>query len=412
MTTNIDPQKSWCNARNHDYSVLTMDKPARRHPERREQLAAVAAQLFRARGYAGVGINDIAAAAGVTGPALYRHFADKRAVLAYVLLSGLEELESGTQEALAQLGQLPYDALLGRLATAAVERRDLTALWRWEGRHLAAQDQREIAKRSTAVLGTWTKMLLTVRPELPVSDAELLCWATLSVFGSVAVHHTSVAKRRFVALLVELAERVLHADLPRGGPDSPEPPTPGVGTRSRREQLLSAATELFHRQGFNAVTMEEIGAAAGISGPSVYKHFSSKGALVYAIGRRAADRLALDAERALRTSVDEAEALRRLVESYVHALSGSSELTVGLSIDRANVPERDRAELVRVQRDYVAQWVDLLLTTRPESNPREAKITIHAALTIANDLTRTRRVANRPRLAPELVALMTAVLRV
>jgi AcrR family transcriptional regulator len=390
-----------------------MEKKGRRPRDRREQLAAVAAELFRAHGYARVGINDIAAAAGVTGPALYRHFADKQAVLAYVLLSGLEDLERGTQEALAALEQMRFGALLGRLAAAAVERRDLTALWRWEGRHLTPQDQREIAKRSRAVLDTWTEMLLTVRPELAAPDAELLCWATLSVFGSVAVHHTSVAKRRFVALLVDLAERVLHADLPDDAPEPAESPAaPGVGTRSRREQLLSAATELFYRRGFTAVSMEEIGAAAGISGPSVYKHFSSKAALACAIGRRAADRLTLDAERVLRTSADEAEALRRLVESYVRAVSGSSELAAGLSIDLANIPAQDRADLLRVQRDYVAQWVELFLATRPESNAREAKITVHAALTIANDLTRTRRIANRPRLAPELIALMTAVLRV
>jgi AcrR family transcriptional regulator len=388
-----------------------MVMPGRRPRDRREQLAAVAAELFRARGYAGVGINDIAAAAGVTGPALYRHFADKRAVLAYVLLSGLEDLERGTQEALAALEQVPFDALLGRLASAAVQRRDLTALWRWEGRHLAPHDEREIAKRSTSVLTTWTRMLLTVRPELTAPDAELLCWATLSVFGSVAVHHTIVAKQRFVALLVDLAERVLHANLPTDMPGPPPSPATGVGTRSRREQLLSAATGLFYRHGFDAVSMEQIGTAAGISGPSVYKHFSSKAALVCAIGRRAADRLVLDAERALRTSADEAEALRRLAESYVGAMSGSCELAVGLSIDRANIPDQDRADLVRMQRDYVAQWVDLFLATRPESNVREAKITVHAALTIANDLTRTRRIANRPRLAPELVALMSALLR-
>ncbi|GLY64569.1 TetR family transcriptional regulator [Amycolatopsis taiwanensis] len=391
--------------------MLTMDRPGRRQTDRKEQLAAVAAGLFRARGYAGVGINDIAAAAGVTGPALYRHFADKQAILAYVLLSGLEDLERGTEEALAALEHGRIEALLGRLAAASVERRDITALWRWEGRHLKPQDQREIAKRSTAVLGTWTKMLLTVRPELAAPDAELLCWATLSVFGSVAVHHTSVARQRFVALLVDLAKRVLHAELPSGVPTPAEAPvTSGIGTRSRREQLLTAATELFHRNGFHAVSMEEIGAAAGISGPSIYKHFPSKAALLCAIARRAAGRLALDAEQALRTSADETEALRRLAESYVRALTGSFELAVGLSADRANIPERDRADLVRVQRDYVAQWVDLLRTARPGLTAREAKITVHAALTIANDLTRTRRIASRPRLAMELVALMTAVL--
>jgi AcrR family transcriptional regulator len=387
-----------------------MDRVGGRGRDRKNQLAAVAAELFRARGYPGVGVNDIAAAAGVTGPALYRHFADKQAILAYVLVSGLKELEDGTADALSVLESGRIDALLGRLAAAAVERRDITALWRWEGRHLSPEDQREIAKRSSAVLATWAKMLLAVRPELPAPDAELLCWATLSVFGSVSVHHTSVAKQRFVALLVDLAKRVLHADLPEAAVSGPGDAATGVATRSRREQLLSAAAELFHQRGFHAVSMEDIGAAAGIAGPSVYKHFPSKAGLLCAIARRAADRLALDAERARQSSADEAEALHRLVKSYVRTLSGSPELSVGLSITGANIPEQDRAELLRVQRDYVAQWVELLVAARPELNAREAKITVHAALTIANDLTRTRRIASRPRLPAELVAVMDTLL--
>jgi hypothetical protein len=46
----------------------------------------------------------------------------------------------------------------------------------------------------------------------------------------------------------------------------------------------------------------------------------------------------------------------------------------------------------------------------PGLNEREAKITVHAALTIANDLARTRRVRTRPHLHAELVTLMRTVL--
>src|SRR5947209_17127327 len=114
--------------------------------ERRNQLAAVAAELFRARGYRGVGINDIAAAAGITGPALYRHFPDKQAVLAYVLLSAVRDMEAETTGALSGLASPSgeqVDELLSRIAAASVERRDVAALWRWEGRHLSLPDQRE-----------------------------------------------------------------------------------------------------------------------------------------------------------------------------------------------------------------------------------------------------------------------------
>ncbi|MEV6827157.1 TetR/AcrR family transcriptional regulator [Amycolatopsis sp. NPDC051102] len=380
--------------------------------DRKAQLAAVAAELFRARGFPGVGIKDIADAAGVTGPALYRHFADKQAILAYVVLNGFEDLEAATADALSD-SVPPADQLkdlLGRLATQAVERREIAALWRWEGRHLPKEDQREIARRSMLALTTWSKALQVQRPELPAEDAELLCWAALSVFGSVSVHHTSVARRRFAALLVELAWDVLNATLPA---PSAEPSTPALslGTPSRREQVLAEATALFARRGYHDVSMEDIGAAAGIAGPSVYRHFPSKAALMVAIGHRAADRLALGAERALQTS-DEHSALRRLAASYVHTILHTPELLVSFSADRVTMPDRDKADLLRVQRDYVAQWVTLLSAVHPELPPREAKITVHAALTIANDLARTRRVASRPNFEAELTTLLRTVLGV
>jgi AcrR family transcriptional regulator len=371
--------------------------------DRKEQIATVAADLFHARGFHGVAVNDIAAATGITGPALYRHFADKRAILSHVVLSGVREMESAVTEA-ARGGQ--EEDLLVALATTSLERRNTTALWRREGRNLSDEDQRELSQRSHEIINCGTRILLGVRHDLAAADAELLSWAALSVFGSVAMHHTTVPKRRFVRLLVEIAQRVLRADLPPR-PEVTTPFTPGVGTRSRREALISAAAELFHQRGFHSVSMDDIGSAAGIAGPSVYRHFPSKAALLNAIARRAADRLALGAEHALRTSATETEALRELVDSYVAVLTRFPELAVAFSVDGINLTEQDRADLLRIERDYVRQWRDLLC---PGLNPREANITVHAALTIANDLTRTRRTASRPHLPTELVTLMTVAL--
>jgi hypothetical protein len=74
------------------------------------------------------------------------------------------------------------------------------------------------------------------------------------------------------------------------------------------------------------------------------------------------------------------------------------------------MPERDAKELLRVQRAYVAEWVRLLQASAPGLADREARITVHAALTIVNDLTRTPRIAARPQVAGELVTLTRTVL--
>jgi AcrR family transcriptional regulator len=52
--------------------------------------------------------------------------------------------------------------------------------------------------------------------------------------------------------------------------------------RERREQLVDVGRSLFADKGFEAVTIEEIAAKAGVSKPVVYEHFGSKDGL-YAV---------------------------------------------------------------------------------------------------------------------------------
>src|SRR5688500_18805028 len=73
-------------------------------PSRREQILRAAAQLFAERGSRAVGVDDVGAAVGVTGPAIYRHFASKDAMLAEMLLRISERLLAGGSERAAAVG--------------------------------------------------------------------------------------------------------------------------------------------------------------------------------------------------------------------------------------------------------------------------------------------------------------------
>jgi AcrR family transcriptional regulator len=380
---------------------------------RKAQLADSAAELFRKHGYHQVSVNDIAAAAGVTGPAVYRHFRGKQDILAHVLLSGMDVFGLVTEDALAAAGtpEEQLDGLLRAVAALAVDRREVTALWRWEGRHLDEADQAKIRHHGGELMAQWGIALRDARPELSRTDAELLCWAALSVFGSVSVHHVSLPRRRFEACLAELATAVL-AWVPPAGPAIPaEPPRQtGVTPPSRREELLSAATLLFRDRGFHAVSMEDIGAAAGMAGPSIYRYFPGKTAILVAAGYRMADRLAQTADTAIGEAADPDDALARLASSYVDTVLRSDNLLATFASEHGNLPDPDRKELLRVQRTYVAQWVRLLRTVAPELSEPEARITVHAALTIVNDLARTPRIATRQGIASELTALAVTVL--
>lgn len=379
---------------------------------RKAQLADAAAELFGRRGYHAVSVNDIACAAGVTGPAMYRHFGSKQDVLAHVLITGLEVFGQVTKEALTA-GPDPVTQLLDAVAGLAVERREITALWRWQGSHLERGDQTTIRRAGARIMDRWSVALRATRPELSAEDAEVLCWAALSVFGSISVHHLSVPRKRFESLLAALACRVFaHSGLP-----GREPTSNGAawqrtaGPASRREELLAAATRLFREHGYHAVSMEEIGASAGIAGPSIYRHFAGKADILIAAGYRMADRLHVDADRALREAADPDDALGRLVGSYVDTVLRNGNLMAVFASESITMAERDAKELLRVQRSYVAEWVKLLVEIAPTLAEREARITVHAALTIVNDLSRTQRIAARPGIADELAGLAGSVLR-
>jgi AcrR family transcriptional regulator len=79
--------------------------PPGRRRSRRDEILEIAVGLFAARGYHGVSMDDIGSAAGVTGPALYHHFAGKEAMLVAALIPVSEGLLQGGRARVAEHGE-------------------------------------------------------------------------------------------------------------------------------------------------------------------------------------------------------------------------------------------------------------------------------------------------------------------
>src|SRR3954453_16558420 len=86
------------------------------NPSPREQILRAAAHLFAERGSRAVGVDDVGAAVGVTGPAIYRHFASKDAMLAEMLLRISERLLAGGTAEVAAAGADPLAQLRALIA--------------------------------------------------------------------------------------------------------------------------------------------------------------------------------------------------------------------------------------------------------------------------------------------------------
>ena len=72
---------------------------------------------------------------------------------------------------------------------------------------------------------------------------------------------------------------------------------------STKDRILTAAVQLFARDGYEAVTVEQIAAAVGIKAPSLYKHYKSKRAIFDSILRLMEQQ---DAEQAAACALPEA----------------------------------------------------------------------------------------------------------
>jgi AcrR family transcriptional regulator len=165
---------------------------------------------------------------------------------------------------------------------------------------------------------------------------------------------------------------------PRRTPESPAPAR--IRDPARKERILNAASELIAKEGYHAVSMADIGAAAGITGSGIYRHFTGKAAVLVALFDRIIDRL-LDEERRIVQELDDLpEALHRLVHGQVEFVVADRELAQIYHHEISNLPEEDQRRLRRKQRLYLEEWVHLLHELRDDLSDTDSRAVVHAAI--------------------------------
>jgi AcrR family transcriptional regulator len=365
-----------------------MRSPAKQHPakrpkDRKDRIATAGAELFCERGYHGVSVDEIAAAVGISGPAVYRHFPNKYAILVHVTRDLAGALLAATETA------ADLDDLLAAVARVAVGRRRVAGLYQWEGRYLTPEHRHEFDGSLATLVDRLATPLRELRPELAAAQADLLVNAAFSAFGSVSTHRLTATGTE--QLLTRVAWTLLRADPPLPPTPRPESPPPAVRPADRRELLLVEAIRLFRRHGYHAVAMDDIGRAAGVQASSVYRYFPGKADLLAAAYYRATDRLAAATTAAITEAGDPADALHRAVRAYVEFAFGQSDLVAVYLAENNNLPADDRHHLRGAQRRHVEEWVRLVRDVRPGLAVADAGMLVHAALNVVTDIGRLGR---------------------
>lgn len=170
---------------------------------------------------------------------------------------------------------------------------------------------------------------------------------------------------------------------------------PGIG---RRAQILVVAAQLFAKHGFHGVTIADLGAAVGVSGPALYRHFPSKEALLAEMLIGISEHL-LAGGRERAAAGDPREVLTALVEFQADFALREPELIVVQDRDLANLPAAARREVRQLQRRYVEIWVDAVRRLRPDLSEEAARVAAHGTFGLLNSTPHTGR-------GPEAVTLL------
>jgi AcrR family transcriptional regulator len=162
---------------------------------------------------------------------------------------------------------------------------------------------------------------------------------------------------------------------------------------SRREQILSTAAALFAEHGFHGVSVADLGAACGISGPALYRHFPRKDAMLAEMLVGISERLLAEGRRRSSGTGSAEEALIALVRWHIEFALQHPDLIVVQDRDWAALPAEARERVRALQRGYVEIWVDVLVTLRPEWDRRTARAAAHATFGLLNSTPHSARLS-------------------
>ncbi|MBC2640754.1 MULTISPECIES: TetR/AcrR family transcriptional regulator [unclassified Rhodococcus (in: high G+C Gram-positive bacteria)] len=383
---------------------------ARRPRDRRDQIAAQARELFTSSGYHAVRMDQIAEASGITARALYRHYANKQALLAHVILEDQQRWVDALNN-LAASRETRLNARLSTLAEVGIASRRLSVLWQREARHLNDDDFGLVRDRTRWIERQVNDLLVRpARPELGAFATEVRSWAVVSILTSPAFYDSALSRSRLSCTLVDACARVIGAQ-PGDRTVEGDGMSKGVqhAPTSRREQLVSAATRAFRRNGYAGVSIDDIGSEVGMVGPAMYRYFDTKASILVTATTRFYEWQALETMRALARPGDDSDVLEALIEGYVRLSMQATDLLAVTLTEAHYLPQEARDRFDKIREENLYEWRRWLVSAGDDVSETLATTLTNIAKTVVNDLVRIPHLHDGPNFAAELITAVVAV---
>jgi AcrR family transcriptional regulator len=159
----------------------------------------------------------------------------------------------------------------------------------------------------------------------------------------------------------------------------------------RQAAILHEAARLFAERGYSGVSLEDLGAAVGVSGPAVYRHFENKQALLGAILVGVSQRLRSGGRAVTEAGGDSPDQLRAMIAFHVDFALADADVIRVQDRDLASLGDEDLHTVRRLQREYVELWIGVLRGLHPERSDSDLRVRAHACFGLINSTPHSSR---------------------
>lgn len=179
--------------------------------ERRAQVLEAAAKLFAERGFHGVSLDDIGRSVGISGPALYRHFASKDDILGAVLVSISQHLLDGAVEIERRIAD-PTERLRAFVdwhVDFAVTQPELIIVHGREFADLRGEERRTVRRLQRTYVDLWAAQVMRRDARLTIPHAGAIAIAAFGLMNTTPFSVSRLEPDEVRQLLTRLARGVL-----------------------------------------------------------------------------------------------------------------------------------------------------------------------------------------------------------
>jgi AcrR family transcriptional regulator len=179
----------------------------------------------------------------------------------------------------------------------------------------------------------------------------------------------------------------------------------------RRERILHSAADLMAERGYPAVSMTQIGAAAGIVGSGVYRHFESKAMILVALLDRVVETMLAGTREIVASQRGGFDLLEAMIHRQTQIAIGNKSLVAVYLRDAGNLPTEELRRNRRQQRQLVEEWIYQCEAIAPYAGETELRTVVQAVLALINSACTYDNPLPAERLVESIATMASATLR-